>query len=199
MLKNIIFDMGNVLIHWRADSIMDSMGIKDAEERNTLKRKVFNSLEWPLLDWGIIKEKEAEEIFCSRTPKEYHSHIHHALYWFDMLSPMENMDKLLKELKDKDYKLFVLSNTSTLMREHFSLIPGSEYFDGLVFSAEEKLVKPMPEIYSLLLSRYNLKAEESLFVDDLPINCSASEVMGMRGFVFNEDVEELREYIKSLE
>lgn len=199
MLKNIIFDMGNVLIHWRADSIMNSMGIKDEEERMVLKRRVFYSLEWPLLDWGMIKEKEAEEIFFSRTPNEYHSHIHHSLYWFDMLSPMENMASLLKELKEKGYKLFVLSNTSTLMREHFSLIPGSEYFDGLVFSAEEKLVKPMPEIYSLLLSRYSLKAEESLFVDDLPINCSAAQVMGMKGFVFNEDVEELREFIKSLE
>lgn len=73
------------------------------------------------------------------------------------------------------------------------------YFDGYVLSAQEKLVKPDAAIYQKLLSRYNLKADECLFIDNLPENIKGAEKVGMHGFVFNlKNMKELKNKIKTL-
>lgn len=196
MIKNIIFDMGNVLISWRGPIVMDYFGITDEKEREVLNREVFTSLEWPMLDWGLVTEEELEKVFQKRVPKEYWEHIHKILWWYDMIIPIEGMESLIRELKEKGYGIYLLSNTSKTTAKYFNRIPSSQYFDGIVLSGEEKTLKPLPEFYEILLSRYSLKAEECLFVDDLPINCASARVVGMDSIVFRESAKEVREYIE---
>ncbi len=198
VIKNLVFDMGNVLIKWRGDLLMDWMGLVDEEKRRELSDNMFRSLEWPLLDWGVLKENEAEIIFRNRIDKSLWDYIHHSLYWEDMIHPVPGMADYIREKKSGGYGIYLLSNAPASVHEFFHLIPASECFDGVIFSGEVKMVKPMPGIYQLLLSRYGLKSEESLFVDDLPLNAAGAVHEGMKAFVFRDDVDKLEEYLTSL-
>lgn len=198
MIKNLVFDMGNVLIHWKGDFLMDWMEVKNKEDRELLKRKMYSSLEWPLIDWGYLDEEEAEKIFQSRLPEHLWKYVHHSIYWEDMIHPVSGMADFITRKKNEGYGIYLLSNAPESVRKYFHLIPGSGCFSGIIFSGGVKLVKPMPEIYQLLLSRFGLKAEECLFVDDLPINCAAALREGFSSFVFNGDVRELEEYLSAL-
>lgn len=198
MIRNLVFDMGNVLIHWTGDLLMSWMGIENEEDRRILNEKMFLSLEWPLIDWGVLSEGEAEEIFTSRIESRLHGYVEHALHWGDMIHPVIGMADFIREKKSGGYGIYLLSNAGRLCRSYFPLIPASECFDGIVFSAEERMIKPMPEIYQTLLKRYGLNREESLFIDDLPINTAAAVHEGMKGFVFRNNIPELEKYLSLL-
>ena len=198
MIRNLIFDMGNVILFWTPDSIMDDMHIEDPQERAVLKRVVFGSSDWPLLDWGKLSGPEAEKLFCSRTPKEYWPHIHHALDWFDMIRPVPGMADYLKKKKSEGYGLYLLSNAPDYVYHNTQYVPGLQYMDGIIISGYEKLIKPMPEIYQLVLKRYNLKAEECLFIDDLPLNCAGAIMQGMQALVFHGNPQEVEDCLAKL-
>ncbi len=198
MIRNLIFDMGNVIVFWTPDSIMDDMHIDDPVEREVLKREVFGSPDWPLLDWGRYSWPEAEKIFFSRTPREYWSHIHHALDWFDMIRPVPGMSEYLKKKKEEGFKLFLLSNAPDYVYDHIQSVPGLQYMDGIIISGREKLLKPMPEIYQLVLNRYNLIANESLFIDDLALNCAGALMQGMKTLLFHGNPQEIDDCLKEL-
>lgn len=198
MIRNLIFDMGNVILLWSPDSIMDDMNINDPEERALLKREVFGSPDWTLLDWGKITGPEAEKIFCSRTPKKYWPYIHHALDWFDMIKPLPGMTDYLKKKKSEGYKLYLLSNAPDYVFYNTNRIPGLQYMDGIIISGHEKLIKPMPEIYQCVMNRYNLKPDECLFIDDLAFNCAGAIMQGMNALVFHGDPQEIEDYLNKL-
>ena len=198
MIKNLVFDMGNVLIKWTPDLIMDYYHISDAQERALLKRIMFATVEWALLDWGKLNEIEAEKIFQSRLPKEYWHDIHNAMYWFDNVHSIDGMVDFIKHKKEQGFGIYLLSNAPGFVETYKNYIPGIEYFDGIVISGNVGLVKPMPEIYQLLLQRFSLKAEECLFVDDLTINCAGALLQGMKSLVFRGDVKEIEDYLYEL-
>jgi putative hydrolase of the HAD superfamily len=102
------------------------------------------------------------------------------------------MEELIGELKTSGYGIYLLSNASIRVHDYFPRIPASRYFDGCIFSADYKLLKPQPEIYETLLRRYELKAEECFFVDDLAINVEGARLVGMNGTIFRGDVDLLR-------
>ncbi|MBQ2312096.1 MAG: HAD-IA family hydrolase, partial [Firmicutes bacterium] len=81
----------------------------------------------------------------------------------------------------------------SLHDEYWNTIPGSEYFDGKVVSAFEKLVKPQPEIYRVLLDRFGLVPEECLFVDDREINLAGAAICGMQSMAFRTAEDFLRQ------
>ncbi len=198
MIRNLVFDMGNVLVRWTPDSLMDWMGINDCESREELKKKMFQSPEWSLLDWGVLDEDGAERIFCSRIGENLHPYINHALHWFDMIHPVEGMAAYIEKKKNEGYGIYLLSNASASTKDYFHLIPGSQFFDGVVFSGDVGLIKPMPEIYDLLLKRYSLRGEECLFIDDLPVNVAGALHEGMNGVVFRKNIGEIEEYLNYL-
>lgn len=198
MIRNLVFDMGNVLIHWKGDMLLDWMGVENAEDRKLLNEKMFRSSVWPLIDWGTYREEEAEEIFRTVLPERLWPYIHYSLFWYDMIHPVEGMGDYVREKKKEGYGIYLLSNAPALVHRYFHLIPGSECFDGIVFSGEVKMVKPMPEIFHLLLDRYGLRADECLFVDDLPLNVAGAVHEGMEGVVFHGKAEEIEEKLRSL-
>lgn len=195
MIKNLVFDMGNVLIYWTGELMLDWMGVKETEERSNMLDKMFRSREWPLLDWGIIGEEEAEELFVSKLGEKYRPYVHRSLNWYDMIHPVPGMAAFIAKKKKEGYGIYLLSNAEAAVREYFHLIPGSEFFDGIMFSAEVKLIKPMPEIYDLLLEKYSLRADECLFIDDLPVNAAGALHEGMHSIVFRGDIEEIENYL----
>jgi 2-haloacid dehalogenase len=107
--------------------------------------------------------------------------------WEEMLGgPIHETVAILKELKEKGrYKLYALTNWSAeLFPKALKLYEFLHWFDGRVVSGEEKMRKPFPQFYQLLLDRYNLKPDEVLFIDDNLRNVKAAEAMGIQSIRF---------------
>ncbi len=197
MIKNFVFDMGEVLIHFDIRAFADRYDITEEDKELVLREVFWGNANWSLNDWGRIDEAEVARRACERLPK----HLHEAAWglatrWFDPLIPVEGMADLVRRVKKAGYGVYLLSNAGVRHSEYWNKIPGSEYFDGIVVSAYEKLVKPQPEIYKVLLERFKLVPEECLFVDDREINLAGAAICGMQSVAFRsaEDFEKsLRE------
>ncbi len=193
MTRNIVFDMGQVLIHWNGGHFMELMGVP-REDREMLDRELFHETEWVRLDQGTISEAEVIRRVCARLPQRLWPYVERmASHWWEMpLRPMEGMGELVGELKGMGYGIYLLSNASVRLPEYFDRIPGSQYFDGRIVSAQWKLLKPHQEIYETLFREYSLTPEECFFIDDSPQNIEAARQAGMPGAVFHGDVALLR-------
>ena len=192
-IQNIIFDMGQVLIRWKPDLLLSHFDIT-REDNALLVTEMFQSVEWMQLDHGTISAEEAAARMCSRLPGHLHSCVEAVVsgWWTFALTPIPGMGSLVGELKEKGYGIYLLSNAGVSLREYFPGIPGSEYFDGLLVSAEEKLLKPQHEIYHSLYERFGLDPARCFFIDDSPANIEAALCTGMQGTVFRGDPARLR-------
>lgn len=197
MIRNVVFDMGQVLIHWNPHLLLTPFHLTQ-EEEDTVIRELFQSVEWVRLDRGTITEEGAVRAVCERLPENLRTCVREVVtrWHARTLEPMEGMAGLLRELKEKEMHIYLLSNANLKLRSYFPRIPGSEYFDGLMVSAEERLLKPQHEIFEALLSRFGLKAEECFFVDDAPANVEGAMEAGLSGTVFYGDVARLRRELR---
>lgn len=187
MIKNIIFDLGGVVIDLdRRDAIdaLDRLGIKDA---SALLGVYAQKGPFLLLETGEISESEIYDMllpYCSRETRC--TDIRDAFEEFLKGIPVERL-KLIREIRKKGYRVFVLSNTNPLMYNHWidnafrqEGLTINDYFDGIVVSYQERVCKPGPQIYLNLLKRYNLEAKDTLMLDDSEANCKTAENLGMQ-------------------
>ena len=165
MIRNIVFDMGNVLIRWCPEVFVDRLGVPE-EDRAPLLSEVFGRVEWVQLDCGTISFADAEAAMCRRLPERLHSAVHTLVFdwWKRPLLPIEGTAEVVRELKALGYGIYLLSNAKIDLPLYFDRIPGSEY--------------------RVLLREYGLNAEECFFVDDLAVNVEAAVQTGMSGTVF---------------
>lgn len=192
MIRNIIFDMGNVLLRFDRDEFLDAAGVAK-EDREILLRRVFLSTDWVKLDWGTHDEGEAVERMCLGLPSRLHPTVHQLVErWDEPIRPMEGMEELVRELKDKGYTLYLLSNASHRQHAYWPRVPGQDCFEGTVISADLGVIKPDAAIYEALYKKFSLKPEECLFIDDSPYNIEGGMRTGMDGIVFYGDVPALR-------
>ncbi len=193
MIRNIIFDMGGVLRVWDPEEFMEAMKIP-ADDRKILMREIFGAVEWPMQDLGLITEEETLERVRARIPERLHCAAEKlVLHWEDLSRPVPGMADAIRRLKENGYGIWLLSNASKRHGQYWGKIPGSEYFDGLVISAFEGVLKPDLTIYRTILSRFGLKAEECVFTDDMPANAAGALAVGMDAFVFRGTEDFLRE------
>lgn len=195
MIRNLVFDMGNVLIHYIPQVFMDRLGVP-AEDQPLLAREVFGSVEWIRMDRGTLGQEEAVAAMEARLPRRLWEYARRLVlgWWLDgPLMPVEGMAALLEELKGLGYGLYLLSNATARQPEYFPGIPGSQFFDGAVISAHWKVLKPEREIYEILFREYGLEPSECFFVDDLNINVEGALCAGMDGYIFDGDVGRLRQ------
>jgi len=192
MIKNIIYDMGGVLIEWRPDKLVRRLGY-EGEDARLLLREIFGDSEWVGLDRGRLREEEAMAVFRERLPERLHPAIERCVYWWrDPLWPIPGMADLVAELKGLGYGIYLLSNATSALHEYFPRIPGSEHFDGLIVSADHKLLKPEHELFEVLFRTYGLEGAECFFIDDNNANADASINLGMPAAVFDGDLPRLR-------
>ena len=198
MIRNIVFDMGNVLIHWRPALFVERMAIPE-EDRPELLREVFGSVEWIQMDRGTLSFEEGLGAICRRLPERLRGPARELTldWWRHWLLPVEGMAELVRELKALGYGVYLLSNAKEDLPRYFDRIPGSECFDGRIVSADWKLLKPQPEIYRTLLREYDLQAEECFFIDDLNINIEGAWFVGMDGAIFDGDLPRLRQALNA--
>ena len=196
MIKNILFDMGNVLIRFDRKLFLDRLDVSEAD-KTMLLREVFANVEWAEMDRGTKTEETALVSMCKRLPERLHAAAEAlTLHWDEPLIPIEGMYELVEELKEKGYGVYLLSNASVRQHVYWPRIPASKFFDGTLISADVHVMKPQPEIYNLCLEKFDLKAEESFFIDDVAANIEGALHCGMQGAVFFGDVSRLRRELR---
>jgi len=197
MIRNIVFDMGQVLLRFDRDYFISRLGI-GGEDKELLKREVFLSLEWARMDRGSMTDAEAAESICKRLPEHLHDAARKLVQMWDRpILPVPGMYELVEELKSNGYGIYLLSNASYRQHDYWPRVEASRFFDGKLISADEKVVKPQPEIYRLLLERFGLQAEECFFVDDVPANIEGAFYCGIPGAVFHGSAELLRRDLRA--
>ena len=200
-MKNIVFDVGGVLLHKEAlQYVRDN--IKYKEDTDAVHNEIFCSVEHVQLDRGTVNKEDAFSRMLSRIPARSRKNAKE-LYegYIGNRHAVDGMAELLEKLKNKGYKLYVLSNFSTdfqevINRNKFDFF---KLFDGVFVSALHHTVKPEREIYAKFLSEYGLKAEECFFIDDKEENVEGAINAGMNGFVFRGKANEVESVIEALE
>ena len=197
MIRNIVFDMGKVLLRFEPAYFIERAGAAE-EDKALLLREVYQSLEWARMDRGSLTEAEAVESMCRRLPARLHETVRALVdRWDRPILPIEGMEELIRELKAKGYGIYLLSNASCRQHDYWPRVPASRYFDGTLISADVKLVKPQPEIYRLLCETFSLDPDECVFIDDATGNAEAAYLCGLHPIVFHNDVDELREKMRA--
>lgn len=198
MIKNIVFDMGNVLIKFDRDIFLDKIEAF-GEDREILMREVYLSLEWSMMDRGSLTDEQAAERMRRRVPERLHKYVNALTFeWERPILPIDGMEELVRELKAKGYHIFLLSNASLRQHDYWPLVPAAECFEDTVISADVKLVKPQPEIYLYAMYKFGARPEESVFIDDTGPNVEGAVYSGLHGIVFHGSTEELREKLREL-
>ena len=193
-LRTIVFDFGGVLIDWNPTYLYKRIFDSEAEMHHFLENICMP-------DWNILQDAgrplaDATRMLQAEHP-EYHEEI--ALFygrWEEMLGgTIEANVKLIKPLKEK-YNVYGLTNWSAetipIAKERYDFFND---LDGIVVSGEEKLIKPDPALYQVLLDRFGLNAEESLFIDDNAANIETARQMGFHTMHFTGE-ESLEGWLK---
>ena len=195
MIKNIIFDMGNVLLDYNPDAAMQMLGINEKAKPVILK-ELFGGHEWVQLDLGNITVDEAYENIKQRIPEEYHADLRKCIDGWDVcMVPVEGAKEFCETVKSEGFGVYVLSNAHRSFYSYFPRYFSLGFFDGVVVSADVHTVKPDIKIYKHLLEKYNLKAEECLFVDDRADNVEGAIKAGMKAFQFKNNFEEIKKIL----
>ena len=197
MIKNILFDMGQVLIRFDQKYFIKRLGIEDVD-LDLLLREVYRSVEWVQMDRGTLREEDAFRSISKRLPERLHDAAWKLICMWDRpILEIAGMYELVEELKGLGYGIYLLSNASVRQHDYWPRIPASRFFDGKLISADVHVIKPQPEIYRLCLEKFGLQAEECFFIDDAPANIEGALCCGIAGAVFHGDAKLLRSQLRT--
>ena len=199
MIRNIVFDMGNVLIRFDPPYFLDRAGITDPEDRELILKELFLSVEWARMDAGSLTEETAEPLVLARIPERLKNQVTDLLYhWADHRDEIPGMTELVRKLKAAGYRIYLLSNASVAQHRYWPQYEVSRYMDGKLISSDVKTVKPSHRIYHLFTEKFSLIPEECVFVDDAPANVAGAVDCGWQGIVFRGDASELEGKLRGL-
>lgn len=202
-IKNIIFDIGNVILKFKYIDIIDKF-VKNEDEKQFIINNVINSPEWlkySIIDTGYITQKEAIQIVKDRT-----NHINDELielFWStynDYAKVNEEAINIIKNLKLRGYNIYLLSNINQYTVDFINKT--SDLFgivDGYILSYQVHQIKPYQSIYKNLINKYNLKPSECIFIDDNQKNIDTGNLVGFKSIKVNpDDINDLKNLISKL-
>jgi len=195
--RTVIFDLGGVVLDWRPLDLLQRFYAGHGDDvRERVRRAVFDHPDWLDLDRGTLSHAEAVPRFAARSGRneDEMTRLLHAVR--DSLQPIPETVALMHELAAAGVPLYCLSNmhaeiAAWLLRTH-DFWP---VFRGVVFSADERLIKPEPEIFARLLQRHGLSAVNTAFVDDHPANIVAARRLGLHAVAF-ENAAQCRDALR---
>ena len=195
MIKNIVFDLGNVLLSFRPEEYLGKNGCPE-ETKKVIINDIFRSREWHMLDNGDITIKDAIEGIANRSSLKTEEIASVFDLRIKIIFPLNGNTKLLPELKKQGYKLYYLSNfPDDLFDEVYNQYDFFRYFDGGIISARVKASKPDRKIFEILQEKYSLSPDECLFIDDSELNVNSARLFGMK-VVHIEKPEDLPEQVE---
>jgi putative hydrolase of the HAD superfamily len=183
-MKNVIFDVGGVLLDWNPGRIMEDLYV-DPAERAAMREIIFHHADWLELDRGTLSESDLLVRVAERAerPVPELARLFEAVR--ESLQPKLDTVALLASLAVRRVPLYCLTNMPpgvyAWLRERFEFW---ELFAGIVASGEINLVKPQPEIFEYLLNRYGLVAADTVFIDDHAANIDAARALGLHAILF---------------
>ena len=185
MLKNVIFDIGNVLVHFDWSALLRRSGASE-EEIRVIKEKAVHHPLWRTMDQNVLPFPEIRRQLMESVGPDCAHWIPFMLdNYSGLCAVLPHTIPLLNELRSRGYRVFGLSNFSEhgfeLCRPYF---PFLKYMDGILVSYEVKLMKPDPAIYLALCDRYGLDPSECLMIDDLEENVEGAKKAGFQGLCF---------------
>lgn len=182
-IKNIVFDMGNVLLEWNARKNIERVE-PNLQRADILQQEIFTSGVWEKQDTADLTVDQAMELVKSRLDESYHVAIQQIFKdWYHHIEIYKDVQDFAIQLSQQGYAIYILSNTSDVYYaiEKAGLLPISQVLAGKVLSFEEKCMKPDPAIFQILFDRYQLSPAESVFIDDIAGNIQVAESLGMTG------------------
>ncbi len=183
MIKNVVFDMGGVLIDYNPKKTVSTYF--SVEHYDVLMKELFGSELWHQLDGGFLRHDEVLSIVLPKIPEETRGLVKEMLTDFYPYMPaFPEMYDLIKRIKNAGYKVYLLSNATPRFFDRYLDIPALTLMDGFFISALYKLLKPQREIYEAFCNKFSLKPEECFFIDDMPANIEGAKKYGMKGHVF---------------
>lgn len=197
MIKNIIFDVGKVLVEWNPAAAFQKLGFED-EISAKVAAATVESKDWDEFDRSALPDEEQFAVFIKNAP-EYEKEIRLFLENVSLAIAQYSYSRAwILELKKRGYHVYILSNYSKWTYEHTQeALSFLSDVDGQVFSFEVHQIKPEPEIYQSLLQKYHLTAEECVFLDDREVNLKAAEEHGIHTILFTS-YQEAAEKLKTL-
>ena len=192
MIKNVIFDFGQVLIRFVPYDIA-ACYTDNEEDRRLLERVVFDRKYWEKQDAGKITNEEMITSVCRDLPEHLHKTAADIVCtWIDHLPPIPGMEELLLDLRKAGKGLYLLSNIGKTFIAKKDEFPILKRFDGCIFSADVGYIKPAKEIFDCLCKTYHLTPAECIFIDDNADNVAAAKSFGIDALQFFGDAEELK-------
>ena len=196
MIKNVIFDLGGVLVDFNPFRVINSLFSK--EDADFILGNLFFSEEWREIDRGTLTPSAAFEKYRNNlSPESFNKIINVIENWNEYMPAFDDMYELVKRVKAAGMKIYLLSNIPPYIYKMTDTLPAFRFFDGFVASCDLHLLKPEKEIYEHLLEKFNLKAEECFFIDDTLENTEAAGQIGIKAHRFeNHDIEALENALK---
>ncbi|MFC5679702.1 HAD family hydrolase [Streptococcus downii] len=197
---DIILDMGNVLLEWNKDKILQ--GVSDTKKDYLiLDKTIFQSGLWERLDLGTMTRQELVLKVVSMIGSTYQKKIEEVIWnWPSYIDIYTEVLPVLSELKKKGHRIFVLSNTSKVFYDLLDeqLSPLKELLDGFVLSCDIKVIKPDLAMFKEILDKYQLNPTNCVFLDDIEDNTIAAKKLGIRAYQIkkrSDVVDILKSYI----
>jgi len=175
------------VVQWNPQRVREMTGLPDAKT-DVFKTPYFEDL-WLELDRGTLSEAQiAAQVAAETELSEVEVNLYFAAVRESLIDFKESID-LIRQMKDQGIKMYVLSNMGLVNAKYLRQREYFELFDGIVISAEEKLIKPDTELFQLVIDRYQLDPAQIVFIDDSLPNITAAESLGMHGVHFDASSE----------
>lgn len=194
MIKTVILDIGNVLVEFRWRKLYEEFGL-EGEDLEKFADATVRHQAWIDLDQGIITTEEAKEEYVKAAP-EYREYVERIYPEMDkMLVQFDYTIPWIKELKERGYRIYILSNWSkpaydACQDKALNFLP---LVDGVVFSYKEFVIKPDKKIYDIICSRYDINPAEAVFLDDNEDNIISAREFGLNAIQFQSYEQGRRE------
>ncbi len=197
MYKNIIFDLGGVIVKFNPRNFLMEKFLNDKTETKVYNI-VFGSETWKDMDSGLLsREKGTEIMLQDAKEQDCLFEVQEVLdTWLNILEPRMYIVKLAALLKQSGYNIFYLSNMPNDVFDYLSSHAFFPAFDGGVCSYEIGINKPDERIYTALLKKYELKADESIFIDDTLANVKAACDLDITGIHMRGNASSLKKHLK---
>lgn len=196
MIKNVVFDFGRVLVRFDEPFIVSHYA-DNPDDIALITKVVFDRLYWGPLDAGMISDEEVIRLSKERLPKRLWEAAEKSYYnWIYHIPLIAGMDKVVERVKHvHGRRIFLLSNISEYFAKRDNVVPILSLFEKKIYSGVCKMIKPNKDIFEYMLKECDILPSETLFIDDSPINIAGAESVGIKGYLFDGDVEKLSKYL----
>ena len=199
MIKNLVFDFGNVLIRFTPEKHLRKF-VNSDEEAIALRDLIYLSKPWKDGDRGLVTREESIQQLCAIYPEKEELLSTIMRQCSEWLTMPEEIPRCLQHAREAGYGLYFISNTNPNdYASMVSRIPTLKTLEGGIASFQDGIIKPDPKIFSIFLERYDLKAEECLFIDDMDVNTAVAAQMGFHTLTLTGGAETLPQALKEYE